>query len=307
MIKLDIIKEYKILVDKLEEKLLGLNIFYRGLEEKLPMGRDLSLFFHKNIAGLRPADLKELLAINMHMTKSLLFKTNQYINYTEKLNMELKLINLKYLKSLFETSDRSLDLFLGLESIYQEELIASLGSLEEIRQMDNKRPRLDLVPCSEYSPREQIRIMKLDLDKLKEPILDLGCGYNGNLVKYLSSKGKDIYGMDRFVEDDPRLFSGSWLDYDFKEEKYGTIISHMAFSNHFNREHLKKNGLYIEYAKKYMEILNSLKKSGSFYYTPGLEFIEDILPEDRYSLESFPIEYFQGQLDKFVGIKITAL
>jgi hypothetical protein len=57
----------------------------------------------------------------------------------------------------------------------------------------------------------------------------------------------------------------------------------MAFSNHFIYQHLNRLGQPEKYAAKYMQILNSLKPGGSFYYSPGLPFIECFLPEETYA------------------------
>jgi hypothetical protein len=62
----------------------------------------------------------------------------------------------------------------------------------------------------------------------------------------------------------------------------GTITSNLGFSNHFNHHHLRKDGHFIEYAKTFMDILNSLKIGGSFYYAPDLPFIEKYLDRSKF-------------------------
>jgi hypothetical protein len=72
-----------------------------------------------------------------------------------------------------------------------------------------------------------------------------------------------------------------WQDQQSKiyiAESWGTILSHMAFSNHFLFHHLYKHGSPNEYAQAYMAILSALEPGGSFYYAPGLPFIEQFLP-----------------------------
>ena len=59
----------------------------------------------------------------------------------------------------------------------------------------------------------------------------------------------------------------------------------MALSNHFLHHHFSPEGHPEQYAYLYMRILNALKPGGQFLYTPGLPFIEDMLPEDRYWVE----------------------
>lgn len=58
----------------------------------------------------------------------------------------------------------------------------------------------------------------------------------------------------------------------------------MAFSNHFIFHHWYKNGNPEPYARQYMAILASLLPGGAFYYSPGLPFIEDLLPAERYKV-----------------------
>jgi len=144
---------------------------------------------------------------------------------------------------------------------------------------------LKQVVCSEYTPEFQLDLLGLKKEDLIEPVLDLGCGKNGTLVKYLRQSGIKAIGVDRIVDQDPSLREADWFDIDFKTDSWGTVISHMAFSNHFAFHHRYKNGRPRQYASLYMEILNSLKPTGSFIYSPGLPFIEQYLPDDRFSVQ----------------------
>lgn len=74
------------------------------------------------------------------------------------------------------------------------------------------------------------------------------------------------------------------MDYDYEKNKWGTIISNLGFSNHFIHHHLRKGGNYLQYAKKYMQILHSLKPGGSFHYAPDLPFIEQYLDKNMYEV-----------------------
>jgi len=47
---------------------------------------------------------------------------------------------------------------------------------------------------------------------------------------------------------------------------------------------------YVSYAKKYMEILHSLKFGGYFYYAPDLPFIEQFLDDKEFQINNFEIE-----------------
>ena len=71
---------------------------------------------------------------------------------------------------------------------------------------------------------------------------------------------------------------------------WGTIISQMAFSNHFVNHLARANGRPQLYAGRMMEILNSLQPQGSFHYAPGLPFLECFLPQAKYKVERRRIE-----------------
>ena len=119
---------------------------------------------------------------------------------------------------------------------------------------------------------------------LAQPVLDLGCGKPAQLVTYLRDHGIEAVGVDRLVDQAPYLIRSDWLSFELPPRTWGTIISHMAFSNHFIFQHLYKYGQGADYARRYMAILNALKPGGSFYYTPGLPFIETYLPADQYTV-----------------------
>lgn len=144
---------------------------------------------------------------------------------------------------------------------------------------------LKQVVCSEYSPGFQLKLLGLDAQILISPVLDLGCGKQGILVKHLQSLGLKALGVDRVVSPAPGLFEADWFDLEFKPDSWGTVISHMAFSNHFLFHHRYKNGHPDRYAGMYMRILNGLKPGGSFVYSPGLPFIEQYLPVEKFTIQ----------------------
>ena len=147
-----------------------------------------------------------------------------------------------------------------------------------------KEKDLDPVVCHEYSVGLQLDILKLNINGLMSPVLDIGCGRQGNLVKYLRAEGIEAYGFDRLPADLPFLTSADWLEYQYGASRWGTIISNLAFSNHFHHHHLREDGDFLKYAEKYMEILRSLKPGGCFHYAPGLLFIEQHLNQAEYQI-----------------------
>ena len=143
---------------------------------------------------------------------------------------------------------------------------------------------IESVVCSEYSPELQIEILQINMDRITQPVLDIACGKQGNLVLHLRHKGIEAYGFDRFAMDNPFLTNSDWFEYIFEKDKWGTITSNLGFSNHFKHHHFRNDGNYIGYAKKYMDILNSLKIGGCFHYAPDLPFVEQYLDKDKYQL-----------------------
>ncbi|HML20203.1 MAG TPA: class I SAM-dependent methyltransferase [Aggregatilinea sp.] len=148
--------------------------------------------------------------------------------------------------------------------------------------------------CHEYSPALQLSLLHAPLDRLAEPVLDLGCGPRGQLVRHLARQGKTVVGIDRAASPDALLLQADWLDFPLEPGTWGTIISHMALSNHFLHHHLRQDGHPEQYACVYMAALHALKPGGSFYYTPGLPFIEDLLPRGEFSVERFPVTELNG-------------
>jgi 2-polyprenyl-3-methyl-5-hydroxy-6-metoxy-1,4-benzoquinol methylase len=54
------------------------------------------------------------------------------------------------------------------------------------------------VPCSEYSASLQISLFDILQQDMPQPVLDIGCGIEGNLVGFLRRCGIEAYGIDRF-------------------------------------------------------------------------------------------------------------
>jgi hypothetical protein len=149
--------------------------------------------------------------------------------------------------------------------------------------------------CSEYSPSLQIKVLHLNEREVTSPVLDIGCGEQANLVRHLRLLKKHAFGIDKFAQtDEPYLWREDWLTYPLGCDRWGTILSHIAFSNHFLHHYLKGSPAIGDYARRYMEILESLQPNGCFIYSPGLPFIEELLPPDKFDVEVLPIPEVRG-------------
>ena len=151
------------------------------------------------------------------------------------------------------------------------------------------------VPCSEYRAKLQIDILHLDMASLKPPVLDVGCGRQGQFVHYCRQLGIESVGIDRYTFDDPGFITADWLEFEYGTDKWGAIVSHLGFSNHFHHHHLREDGNYLEYGRVYMKILHALKVEGRFYYAPALPFIESYLDGRQFSLTKYDVEGYDFQ------------
>ncbi len=145
-----------------------------------------------------------------------------------------------------------------------------------------------IVPCFEYTEDFQERILRIRDAALSEPIIDIGCGKNCALVRQLRKKGyAEVFGIDQYLGEEDFIIASNWFDFEFKRETYGTIISHMAFTNHYKRSVVFQDGKARLYERKYGEILGALKKGGKFIYSPALPFVESNIDTDAYSVTKY--------------------
>ena len=231
----------------------------------------------------------ESLLINYTADKAIeeFCRINQYYSFDTKSKMALRNIYSDLIVNIRTGTNSIEEISKNHYKKLKEWLKKSNPFAEKI--YSNAYPKIEPVACSEYSPELQLVILKIESATLKEPVLDVGCGKQGNLVNYLHEHGISIYGIDRFSTTNNNLFNFDWLEYDYGLEKWGTIISNLGFSNHFKHHHLKEDGNYIEYGKKYMDILKSLKIGGSFHYAPDLPFIEQYLNYNEFKIDKYEI------------------
>jgi SAM-dependent methyltransferase len=241
-----------------------------------------------------PDHLSDLARVFVKSSLEFTYNSNQYIhldNVEQQRLLDMYQSYLRGMKQILET-DRIFNDFEKDFSTLVKDHFNDLSS-NISRFFDRKDARqvqeniiLKQVVCAEYSPDFQLGLLGLSPEELLPPVLDLGCGKNGTLVKFLREKGIAALGVDRLVESDPALIEADWFDIKFNAGTWGTILSHMAFSNHFLFQHRYKYGKPHQYARLYMQILESLKPGGSFIYSPGLPFIEQFLPKEQFKVES---------------------
>lgn len=269
----------KSLFYKLQNGQLVLNPSKETTELLKQRAKDISFFLHS-------ADLDDtyhqLLKEVTDKTIKLFMEVNQYLDFNSEDYRKLQNIYRDFFKRVSilgkkeEISEKEIDnLFTSHYKNLQTFLLESNGI--EIFKKYKKNPNLYEIKCAEYTPEFQIKLLNINIDTIKQPVLDLGCGSQASLVHFLRENGIKVFGVDRNVDTADYLFKMNWLEYQFNSNTWGTVISHMAFSNHFIHHHIKADGNFELYARKYMEILNSLKIGGSFIYAPSLSFIEELL------------------------------
>lgn len=144
------------------------------------------------------------------------------------------------------------------------------------------------VVCSEYGVTLQCDALGLGEELPAAPILDIGCGRSAALVRALRARGLAATGLDREAPEDVGV-AGDWMTFPFGQERWGTIVSHQAFSLHFLHHHLAAGPEAYAYARVYMAVLRALKIGGRFVYAPGLPFVEAMLPAGSYRRVRVPL------------------
>jgi hypothetical protein len=211
-------------------------------------------------------------ALSEHV-RLLLLRRQQFLSIDRPMRDELESIYRRALADLCalltdsepEAFERGVVQLLDTERRALESFVADLPGGEE------------RTTCAEYSAELQLEVLGLSLSELTEPVLDVGCGEQALLVRWLAERGIEAFGLDRHARG-ARVIRGDWLEFEFGVNRFGTIVSHQAFSLHFLRHHLAPGEVARRYALAYRAILGSLRKTGSFVYAPGLPFLERLLP-----------------------------
>lgn len=232
---------------------------------------------HYPITALQQEELLTFLVVSFEHQ---LYNTNQYIHFQAD---DLHNIRSIYLQFLHDLISKKLPLKQIEANHYQriKQFIKttnpSIALVNTNSQYYAKQP-----VCSEYSALFQMQLLNLDITALKEPILDIGCGEHGYLVKYLRSFGKEAYGIDRMPLSLPFLQKANWLEFPYQTKKWGTILSNLAFSSHCIAH--QQDAIAASYITTYKAILDALQDEGSFIYAPALPLIESYLPASTYSV-----------------------
>ena len=259
----------------------GKNLFHKGVGNSLRFIPETLTIIGK--AGELDSDSENFL-IDYITNRALqeFCRINQYYTFDKQAEKDLRDLYVRLFSNIRNTVS-PIDTIAEVHYANLKNWLQKTNSFAE-KIYVSKQELIEPVACSEYSPELQIEILQIDISCIKEPVLDIGCGKQGNLVTYLRQYGIEASGFDIFAYNIPYLSEYDWFEYDYGIEKWGTIISNLGFSNHFNHHNLRNDGNFIGYARKYVEILSSPKIGGSFYYAPDLPFIEPYLDQNKYQL-----------------------
>ena len=155
------------------------------------------------------------------------------------------------------------------------------------------------VTSAAYSPARQLAVLGLAPESMPAPVLDVGCGRDAALVRYLRERGLEAFGIDRNASPSADgVLNADWLEFVYGDGIWGMVVSHLGFSLHFLRHHLAggpvAEDLALEHARAYKRILGSLRSGGSFVYVPALPFVEELLPGTGYACERFAVSEVSG-------------
>ena len=211
---------------------------------------------------------------------------NQYIQIDRYAKDRLKAIYKESWQKLVETKEVESTLRTHhypriksfIESLYPNSLAGQLQSA----------PQLGRVCRSQYSADLQTRLLRLDLGKLRTPILDIGCGQDANLVHFLRSKDLEAYGIDRSVKVPTDFLSMTdWFEYEYGRNKWGTIVSNLAISNHLKYAQVYDAGRIPAYLKTFQDIINSLALDGTLTIAPAVDLMKKLADRRSYATEEW--------------------
>lgn len=263
------------------------NLFYHGIPQAMKFSQS-TLQAIRRLDDIPEKDLPLLMDYTTEKVLQGFCRINQYFSFDENDKNDLKEI---YQNLYRDITTKTTPLSTIADNHYENLKYWLLKTNPFSQKIYSESDAIvNAVACSEYSAQLQKRTLHLDRIKLSDPILDIGCGKDGNLVKSLREENLEAYGIDRFSDNSPFLKKADWLEFDYGTEKWGTIVSNLGFSNHFVHHHLRNDGVYIEYAKKFMDILRSLKIGGCFCYAPDLPFIEQFLNETNFQITKYGID-----------------
>jgi hypothetical protein len=217
-----------------------------------------------------------------------IFTLNQYIQIDMLSKEALKQIYMATWRKLVETKEVESTIRnyhypkirAFMEAKYPQTLAAGLRAATHLGH----------VPSSEYSAEHQMKLLRLGLQTIQEPILDVGCGAEAYLTRFLRTMNLEAFGFDRAIMDRTiYLVEADWFDYEYGTDKWGTIVSNLSFANHLVYAQRYEAATVATYLRTFFSILNSLKVGGTFAFAPGVDQLEMQVDHTKYEVENWKI------------------
>ena len=168
----------------------------------------ISGFIHSTI---RDGTFQQLLKEVSTKTIKLFMEVNQYLDFNDEDHRKLQNIYGHLFERIYTVCHQNEitghiigQLFRSHYQNLQRFLLDSNGT--EIFKKYREAPEVFVLQCAEYSPELQIKLLNINLDTIKQPVLDIGCGPQANLVRFLRANGIEAFGMDRNAETNHYLY-----------------------------------------------------------------------------------------------------
>ncbi len=233
-------------------------------------------------AGSRGGEMtSRLVAAAVEALVGQLYSINQYLQVTSEQRRELAAIYEETWREIRATGEVQST----LRALHHPRIRAWVAGLypASLRKGLSAAPRVGTVICQEYSAELQVRLYGLDPSTMPRPVLDLGCGPTGALVRHLRRAGIEAYGVDRVLSArEPYLVEADWLEPADLPDRWGTIVSNMAFSNHFRYVLQYDPGQRTPYLERFAQLLESLEPGGTFHYGPSVPELEKAVDPRRF-------------------------
>jgi hypothetical protein len=230
-----------------------------------------------------PQAVAELVEHCVDSTRRYTYERNQFVNFTGEYEELMKAEYTDFIRQIRKALMRSKTepalekALVGVLQVHHERLRLIMASYCVTYQDQDLQvnPLLRTVPCEEYSAGFQLSILGLELGDLIEPVLDIGCGSNGALVRFLRQQGIEAYGVDRLAPKEPFFFQSDWFDFNFDIEAWGCVLAHQSLSIHFIYAYLHQPAGIQKFAGLSVKILSSLPEGSFLCYAPGMPFFEE--------------------------------
>lgn len=254
-----------------------LNIFYDGPALQFSdMTRQYLSQHRSDYAALPAKQQQDVLDILTDGFVRSFASANQYIQFNAQ--------HMKGICELYRELFSDLSGQMSIEQVEQNHYDRIRAFITQSNPLLQRANRPDVVHavttvCEEYMPQLQLDVLGADVSSLKQPVLDIGCGESAGMVVYLRSQGVDAYGIDRLAADTAHTQRANWLEYSYGTARWGTILSHLAFSSHVLHHAVNESEYAVAYVQAYFRILQSLMPGGVWLYTPSLRFVEEHLSD----------------------------